>query len=246
MLIKPIYQITQYLFNKMTYHYLAFFMGLLGSIHCAVMCGPLLLAVQAGQQISWKTTLNKLIYQLGRILTYGFLGLILGAIGNVAAIQGWQQGFSLVTGVILFGIGLFYIFGKSSSSLANIQTKAIQPFAKFMSKWLYRPGGSFVAGILNGVLPCGMVYMALASAVNADSLENSFLFMVLFGLGTLPLLLLFSFAGNFPKRVFKKGFSTVLPILFLLMGIWFILRGANLDIPYLSPLLHVEGAMNCA
>ncbi|WP_138090172.1 sulfite exporter TauE/SafE family protein [Sphingobacterium daejeonense] len=230
----------------MTYHYLAFFMGLLGSIHCAVMCGPLLLAVQAGQQITWKTTFNKILYQFGRILTYGLLGLLLGLIGNVASIQGWQQGFSLVTGIILFGIGLFYMFGKSSSKLASIQTKAIQPFARFMSKWLYRPGGSFVAGILNGILPCGMVYMALASAVNADSLSNSFVFMLLFGLGTLPLLLLFSFAGNFPKRIFKKGFTTVLPILFLVMGAWFILRGANLDIPYLSPLLQVEGAMNCA
>ncbi|GGE17528.1 MULTISPECIES: sulfite exporter TauE/SafE family protein [Sphingobacterium] len=230
----------------MTYHYLAFFMGLLGSIHCAVMCGPLLLAVQAGQSISWKTTFNKLLYQLGRILTYGFLGLLLGLLGNAATIQGWQQGFSLVTGIILFSIGLFYMFGKSSGKLVALQTKAIQPFARFMGQWLYRPGGSFVAGILNGILPCGMVYMALASAVNANSLSNSFLFMLLFGLGTLPLLLVFSFAGNFPKRIFKKGFSTVLPILFLIMGAWFILRGANLDIPYLSPLLQVEGAMNCA
>ncbi|SEG71277.1 hypothetical protein SAMN05421877_11510 [Sphingobacterium lactis] len=221
-------------------------MGLLGSIHCAVMCGPLLLAVQAGQGISWKTTANKLLYQLGRILTYGLLGLLLGLIGSTAAIQGWQQGFSLVTGMILLAIGLFHMFGKSSAQLAAFQTKAIQPFAKFMGKWLYRPGGSFVAGVLNGVLPCGMVYMALASAVNADSMTNSFLFMVLFGLGTLPLLLVFSFAGNFPKRIFKKGFATVLPVLFIVMGAWFILRGANLDIPYLSPLLHVEGAMNCA
>ncbi|MGN5952983.1 sulfite exporter TauE/SafE family protein [Sphingobacterium lactis] len=230
----------------MTYHYLAFFMGLLGSIHCAVMCGPLLLAVQAGQGISWKTTFNKLLYQFGRILTYGLIGLFLGLLGNVASLQGWQQGFSLVTGILLFAIGLFYMFGKSSSKLAAIQTKAIQPFAKFMGKWLYRPGGSFVAGVLNGILPCGMVYMALASAVNADSIWNSFYFMLLFGLGTLPLLLVFSFAGNFPKRIFKKGFSTVLPILFILMGVWFILRGANLDIPYLSPLIHVDGAMNCA
>lgn len=221
-------------------------MGLLGSIHCAVMCGPLLIAVQGGQSISWKTTLNKLLYQSGRILTYGLLGLVLGLIGSAASIQGWQQFFSLFTGIILLVIGLFYMFGKQSSQLVAFQTKAIQPFAKFMGKWLYRPGGSFIAGILNGVLPCGMVYMALASAVNASSLQNSFLFMVLFGLGTLPLLLVFSFAANFPRRLFKKGFSTVLPVLFILMGVWFILRGANLDIPYLSPLLQIDGAMNCA
>ncbi len=221
-------------------------MGMLGSIHCAVMCGPLLLAVQAGQGISWKTTLNKLLYQLGRILTYGLLGVLLGLLGSTAIIQGWQQGFSLVTGIILFSLGLFYLLGKRSSKLVAFQTRVIQPFAKFMGKWLYRPGGSFIAGVLNGVLPCGMVYIALASAVNADSLQNSFLFMLLFGLGTLPLLLIFSFAGNFPKRIFKKGFSNIISIFFLVMGLWFILRGANLDIPYLSPILHVNGAMNCA
>ncbi|MVZ67530.1 sulfite exporter TauE/SafE family protein [Sphingobacterium sp. DK4209] len=230
----------------MTYHYLAFFMGLLGSIHCAVMCGPLLIAVQGGSAVSWKTTFNKLLYQFGRILTYGLLGVLLGLIGNAAAVQGWQQAFSLVTGIVLTALGLFYMLGKHSKQLASFQSKAIQPFARFMGQWLYRPGGSFVAGVLNGVLPCGMVYMALASAVNASSLQNSFMFMVLFGLGTLPLLLIFSFVGNFPKRVLKKGFSSILPVLFILMGVWFILRGANLDIPYLSPLLHMEGAMNCA
>lgn len=230
----------------MTYHYLAFFMGLLGSIHCAVMCGPLLIAVQAGRAVSWKTTFHKLLYQLGRILTYGLLGVLLGLIGNVAAVQGWQQAFSLVTGIVLTALGLFYMLGKHSKQLASFQTKAIQPFARFMGQWLYRPGGSFVAGVLNGVLPCGMVYMALASAVNASSLQNSFMFMVLFGLGTLPLLLIFSFIGNFPKQILKKSFSSILPVLFILMGIWFMLRGANLDIPYLSPLLHLDGAMNCA
>ncbi len=230
----------------MTYHYLAFFMGLFGSIHCAVMCGPLLVALNRNQLLSWQTLFSKLLYQSGRILTYGLLGLVLGIFGNVASVQGWQQGFSLFIGIILLLIGLFYLFGKQSQVLASFQTKAIQPFAKYMGHWLYRPGGSFVAGVLNGILPCGMVYMAIASAMNADSLTNSFLFMVLFGLGTLPVLLVFSVVGSFPKSVFKRGFIKVMPFLYLLMGIWFILRGANLDIPYLSPLLHVKGAMDCA
>src|SRR5690606_15832759 len=229
----------------MTYHYLAFFMGLFGSLHCAVMCGPLLVALSGNQPFSWQQFLQKIIYQSGRILTYGLLGLLLGIFGNVATVQGWQQNFSLFIGVILFLIGVFYLFGKQSQALASFQTKAIQPFAKYMGRWLYRPGGAFVAGILNGILPCGMVYMAIASAMNADSLTNSFLFMVLFGLGTLPLLLVFSFVGSFPKSIFKRGFAKVMPFLYLIMGIWFILRGANLDIPYLSPLLHVEGAINC-
>ncbi|WP_306429488.1 sulfite exporter TauE/SafE family protein [Sphingobacterium sp. E70] len=90
-----------------------------------------------------------------------------------------------------------------------------------------------------------MVYMALMSAMNADSSQQSFLFMLCFGLGTIPLLFLFSFLGNF-SRSFKISFSKWIPVLYFLLGIWFILRGANLDIPYLSPLIHIDGAINCA
>ncbi|MDR2284878.1 MAG: sulfite exporter TauE/SafE family protein, partial [Sphingobacterium sp.] len=191
-------------------------------------------------------TFNKLLYQIGRILTYGALGLLLGLIGNIASVQGWQQFFSLITGIILVLIGLSYIFAKNSAALAQFQTRAIQPFARMMGRWLYRPGGSFIAGILNGLLPCGMVYMALVSAMNADGIGASFQFMLLFGLGTLPLMLLFSVASMWTKKMVKVRFATIMPILYLLMGIWFILRGANLNIPYLSPLLYIEGAINCA
>lgn len=229
----------------MTYHYLAFFMGLFGSIHCAVMCGPLLFALNSQMKLSWKAVLNRILYQSARILTYGLLGFFLGMLGNIATVQGWQKGFSITVGSILMIISAFYLFGKKTSALARFQTKAIQPFTKYMGKWLYRPGGSLVAGMLNGILPCGMVYMALASAMNADSIVNCVLFMVLFGLGTLPLLFLFSFAGSFSKSIFRRGFNRLVPFLYLLMGAWFILRGANLDIPYLSPLLHVDGAINC-
>lgn len=230
----------------MTYHYLAFFMGLFGSIHCAVMCGPLLIAIQGNQTISWRQTLHKLLYQFGRIMTYGCIGLLLGVIGNLAAIQGGQQFLSIFTGLVLIVLGFFYMAGKKSPKIAQIQTKAIQPFVKVMGRWLYRPGGSLVAGVLNGILPCGMVYMALASAMNADGIANSFVFMVLFGLGTLPLMLVFSFAAHIPRRYMKGKFTRLLTVLYLVMGVWFILRGAGLDIPYLSPLIHVEGAINCA
>src|SRR5690606_41904387 len=81
----------------------------------------------------------------------------------------------------------------------------------------------------NGVLPCGMVYMALASAMNADGVGNSLMFMLLFGLGTLPLMLLFSFAAHIPRRFMKGKFTYLMTFLYIFMGIWFILRGANLD-----------------
>lgn len=230
----------------MTYHYLAFFMGLFGSIHCAVMCGPLILALQAGQGLSWFQVMNKFLYQFGRIGTYGVLGIALGLLGNVATFQGGQRFFSILTGAILVAFGLSYFVAKKASKLTQWQTKAIQPLARIMGKWLYRPGGSVVAGALNGLLPCGMVYMALASAMNADSVLGSAQFMLLFGFGTLPLMIVFSLASSFSRNIVKVKFARILPLLFFIMGIWFILRGANLDIPYLSPLLNIEGAINCA
>lgn len=220
-------------------------MGLFGSIHCAVMCGPLLLAIQGSQELTWKIALNKLFYQVGRILTYGIFGIVLGLVGKIASIQGWQMGLSLFTGIILLIIGLVQLFKIKNEGFIKLQMRFVQPIAKIMGRWLYRPGGSFFAGVLNGILPCSMLYMAAAAAMNTSSSLTSFYFMIMFGLGTLPLLLVFSFLGNFIRTYFKMNFSKWLPFLYILMGIWFLLRGANLDIPYLSPLLHVDGAINC-
>src|SRR5690606_22288063 len=114
----------------MTYHYLAFFMGFFDSIHCAVMCGPLLIAVQGSQGVSWKQTFNKMLYQAGRILTYGAIGFVLGMIGSLAVIQGGQQVLSVVTGLVLLALGVFYLLGKRSAVLAQFQTRAVQPFVK--------------------------------------------------------------------------------------------------------------------
>lgn len=229
----------------MTYHYLAFFMGLFGSVHCVVMCGPLIFATDKAGGFSLAIISRRLQYQLGRILMYGMLGLLLGTIGSLASMQDWQQLFSIFIGTVLICSGIIFLLGKRNGLFSKMQNKVFQPLVVQLSKWLYRPGGAFVAGLLNGVLPCGMVYVALISAMNADSVWNGFLFMVIFGLGTLPFLFIFSFAVTLPKNIFKRGFAKVIPFLYLLMGIWFVLRGAGLDIPYLSPLLHIEGALNC-
>jgi sulfite exporter TauE/SafE len=229
----------------MSYNWLAFFMGLFGSVHCTLMCGPLLFALQQHQPLSLRTIFNKFLYQFGRILTYGLIGGLFGILGSSFAMKGWQQGFSIFTGILLLLIGLSYIIVSKFPQIAAFQTNAVQPFAKAMGRWMYKPNGSFIAGILNGFLPCGMVYMAVASAMNAESPLLSFQFMVSFGLGTLPLMLLFSILTSIPKKFFKIKFSSLLPVLYILMSIWFLLRGANLDIPYLSPLLDIDGAISC-
>src|SRR5690606_15349302 len=97
------------------------------------------------------------------------------------------------------------------------QQKILQPILKTIGYWLFKPGGHFVAGLLNGLLPCGMVYMALASALNAENPSGGALFMFLFGLGTLPLLLIFTIAASYGKQKLNLNFNKWLPSLFLLI-----------------------------
>ena len=229
----------------MTADYLAFFMGLFGSLHCVAMCGPLLLALPSIGESQWSKAKNRLIYQIGRILTYASIGFFIGFIGIGLSMQGWQQGLSIGTGVLLVAMGLFHFLGTKNTSILKLQQKLLSPLIKQMGYWMNKPGGNFMTGVLNGILPCGMVYMALATALNAGSAINGARFMLLFGLGTLPLMLLTGIVGNFIKSKIPFRLSAWLPFLFLLMGTWFILRGANLNIPFLSPVIYPSGLLMC-
>jgi len=231
----------------MSINYLAFFMGLLGSLHCVAMCGPLLLALPSSGKSHSQVIINRIIYQIGRILTYSALGMLIGFISIGAEYKGWQQGLSIVTGGFLLTVGLFTFFSKHSNSakLIKLQQKLFAPLFKKIGYWLYKPGGNFIAGILNGFLPCGMVYIALATALNTGNTLGGGRFMMLFGLGTLPLMLLTGISGNYIKKIIPFKLSSWLPTLFLIMGVWFILRGSNLDIPYLSPVIYPEGMIDC-
>lgn len=229
----------------MDYQYLAFFMGFFGSLHCVAMCGPLVLALPASGSSSTGMIVNRVIYQVGRILTYGALGLLLGFIGNSIAVKGWQQAISLITGGFLVSMGLFNLFSNQFPGIIRMQQKFMQPIIRKMGHWLYRPGGSLMAGVFNGLLPCGMVYMALAAALNADSVWGGGSFMVFFGLGTFPMMIAVSLLGSLFKSKIRFNLNKWLPAMLLLMGLWFLLRGANLDIPMLSPLIYPEGAILC-
>ncbi len=229
----------------MSVDYLAFFMGLFGSLHCVAMCGPLLLALPSVGKSQWSKVKNRLVYQIGRILTYGLIGFVIGFIGIGLSLKGWQQGMSLSTGVLLVIMGIFHFLGTKNSSILKIQQRLLAPLIKQMGYWLHRPGGNFMTGVLNGILPCGMVYMALAAALHTGNAFSGSRFMIMFGLGTLPLLLITGIAGNFIKSKMPFRLSAWLPFLFLMMGAWFILRGANLDIPFLSPLIYPSGMIKC-
>lgn len=222
-------------------------MGLFGSLHCVAMCGPLVLAFTADKRArSWRALMNTILYQVGRVAMYGVLGVAIGLVGHLLLeIRDWQRGITLFTGFLLIGVGLLSLFGKQSRRFSRLQQRFVTPLTRWVGYWLYRPGGHLMVGMLNGLLPCGMVYMALAAALSADSVQGSALFMVSFGVGTWPAMLSVALLGAFAKARLRFNFAFWLPIISILMGGWFLLRGANLDIPFLSPLVYPEGAITC-
>ncbi len=93
----------------------------------------------------------------------------------------------------------------------------------------------FFIGMLNGLLPCGLVYMAIAGAIGTGGVAEGSLYMILFGLGTIPMLLSISLAGNIMSIAVRKRINKLIPVLVVIVGVLFILRGLSLGIPYLSP-----------
>lgn len=183
----------------------AILLGLLSSWHCIGMCGPLAIAVNhAGGQGKWQ---GSLIYHSGRILVYACMGLIMGLIGITTVILEVQQYFSILLAVVV----LILIFKQAwlNKLTAKYQQSRFMNFMKrrLLNKRNFRsPQGKFIAGIANGFLPCGMVYVALAGAVAQQRIEFSIAYMVLFGLGTFPALLLTNFIPLkwTAKPIFRK------------------------------------------
>lgn len=226
----------------MNHLHLAFLIGLLGSLHCVGMCGPLAFAINSNNENKWLMIIQKLSYNFGRALSYTFVGLLIGLLGKQLWIAGVQQAISIITGIIIVLVSLPKIF-----TFFNFNINFRNPFQEqlnlLIGKAISLKAGHFLLGVLNGFLPCGFVYLALATAVNTNNVLQSGLFMFFFGLGTIPLMLIAMLGINFAKPKIRFQINKLLPILSLCLGCWFILRGLNLDIPYLSVNLVNDGVI---
>lgn len=226
---------------------LAFLMGFLGSVHCAVMCGPIVLGLPLGQKSSWHNIVQVLLYQLGRISTYTLLGLIVGLIGDTFAVFAKQETLSLIIGVLLVVFTLAQLSGRYVKTFQTVQQKVVLPISKLMGAVFKLPLWGFFAGMLNGLIPCGMVYLALATALGSANSQSGASFMLLFGLGTSPLMIFISLGGVYLKKYFRFNSQKLIPWFALFLGALFILRSANLGIPFVSPQSHSTygSAENC-
>ncbi len=221
----------------------AFVLGLSSSFHCVGMCGPLLLAVPTRASINYQW-LEILIYHTARIFTYALLGVLVGFAGWRLQVANLQQFFSLTIGIIL----LIYVFAGrffADAFWLLAFNKMIFSFFGFAAKQKGQRG-TLLLGVANGLLPCGMVYIALTGAMASASATAAAGFMTLFGLGTLPLLFVFNFYGIRLQASVKQRIKFVSPIVIAIMGILLIIRGLNLGIPYISPhFVNNGGGVAC-
>lgn len=203
----------------------ALLLGLTGSLHCVGMCAPLTFAFMQGENFAQKL----FFYQLGRILMYALLGMGVGFIGQALFFSNWQSYAAFLLGGTLILSGLFsFNLDRITNKISVLKwiSKKITPL---IGKYLFneKPYKLFFAGLLNGLLPCGLIYFALLGAVAAGTSLEGGIFMTGFGLGTLPLLLTslflskkFSQKVNTKNIIFQK-LKVIYPYAFIIMGIWF-------------------------
>ena len=215
----------------------AFVLGIMGSFHCAGMCGPIAIALPLhGNSVGGKIFGGSL-YNLGRTITYGIMGMLFGLLGQGVAMIGFQQKISVIMGSLMIISVLFPALFKNQYSMNkswfSLVSKLKSSIGRMFSIRSYP--SLFFIGMLNGLLPCGLVYMAIAGAIGTGSVSMGTLYMILFGLGTIPMLLGISLAGNLLSLTVRKRINKLIPLMVVVVGIFFILRGLSLGIPYLSP-----------
>ncbi|WP_179020228.1 sulfite exporter TauE/SafE family protein [Winogradskyella forsetii] len=222
----------------------ALILGLLGSLHCVGMCGPIAFMLPVDRSNSFKKVSQIGAYHLGRLLAYSMIGLVFGLVGKSFSLFGIQQQLSIVIGILMIAIVLLpqKTIGKYNLSkpLYKVISKVKSALGKALKK---KTADTFLTiGFLNGFLPCGLVYMAVFGSVATGSLFEGSLYMVLFGLGTIPLMTSAIYLGKVLNSTVKQRIQKAIPIFVVIIGALFILRGLGLGIPYLSPAPIVEMA----
>lgn len=201
----------------------ALLLGVASSLHCTVMCGPLV-AVVGGS-----TPFSQFVYHTGRVLVYSIMGLFFGFMGKSLLFAGIQNHLSVLAGIVILLIVFiperYYLSSKWAHRLSQWKQRIVHhsPLSGLARRGLF--------GVANGLVPCPMVYVALALALAAGDVGDSVLLMVLFGLGTIPLLMgsyLLFYTMRWPAPLIQLK-----PVFVALLGIWLLVRGANMELPYL-------------
>lgn len=209
-------------------------LGFAGSLHCVGMCGPLMLALPLDMAARRHIMGQMLVYHAGRIFTYSVLGLLFGLLGKGLALAGLQNILSITGGIFILTMAFIaWRFERLVTALPGFGAFTQKVKAQIGNLLRHHPNGSTVfIGLLNGLLPCGMVYAALAGAVASTGSLQGALFMALFGLGTLPLLLIVTTLGQSLRPDMRRKIRFAQPVLLTLAGLLLLQRGLHIDLSF--------------
>jgi len=217
--------------------YTAFLLGLLGSLHCVGMCGPIAFMLPLSRDNKTRMFGQLFLYHFGRILTYSIMGLAFGFFGKGLYLFGAQQNLSIIIGsIIILAIVIPEKYIRKFSFSRPIYTGVSRVKSALGEALKKKSADTFLTiGFLNGFLPCGLVYMALFASIAMASPYSGAMYMALFGLGTIPLMTTAAYIGGLLQPQIRQKIRRLIPIFVVVIGILFILRGMGLGIPYLSP-----------
>jgi len=218
-----------------------FSFGLVGSVHCIGMCGPLALSLPGSQTDRVRFMVERLFYNVGRTVTYATLGGLVGAVGSGVSLAGAQHTLSVSVGFAMVGVALIPWVRKQAQRLEEVPSSFVRRVLSPVGT-LYQRGGPvamIAVGLLNGLLPCGFVYAALATAVTAGRIAASVAFMAAFGAGTMPAMFGVSMLGRLADSRWRVRIQRYAPYGLALVGGLLILRGLALG-GMVSPVLPTE------
>lgn len=230
--------------------YTAIIFGLISSLHCIGMCGPIAMMLPVDHKAPSKKALQVLIYHLGRLTSYGILGLVFGLLGRGFYMAGIQQQLSIAVGIGMIVLAVVpekmlanYNFSKPVYRLITRIKSSLG--AQFKRK---TPDAFFTIGLFNGLLPCGLVYAALFGAIAMQNVTLGIAYMILYGLGTIPMMSAVVYVSSLLSMPFRNQLQRAVPVVTVVIGVLFVLRGMGLDIAYISPSnlnLFVQANANC-
>ncbi len=218
-------------------------MGIVGSLHCLGMCGPIALGLSGSSEFTSQPYRNSFYYNAGRTISYSFMGLILGLIGSRLALAGYQQMLSIGAGLFILFVFFFGYWFNSSFQILKPWNSKIQTALGNMLNKPKTIGYYLEIGLINAWLPCGLVYLALASSMSMANAWYAALFMLAFGIGTSPLMASLMIVGNKLSFSFRHKIAKIIPVFIIITAVLLILRGMNLGIPFISP--EIDKVQQC-
>ncbi|WP_304132237.1 sulfite exporter TauE/SafE family protein [Ignavibacterium album] len=216
--------------------------GFFGSAHCIGMCGPIAIALPVPQSNSLYFIAGRALYNIGRIFTYSFLGALFGLLGSRIVIAGFQQFTTIILGVIILLVVITPFRYKAKITQHRLIQKISSPIKSGIGE-LFKQGtipSMFLIGVLNGFLPCGLVYIAIAGAIASGDAVSGMVYMILFGAGTFPAMFAATILGKFINLNIRRKLTKAVPVFAVVLAILFILRGMALGIPYISPKISAQ------